>query len=104
MIRKAIIIVLTLAAVGTGLAWYRSHSTGDMVGVSITEQSYVTLFSGIGIIRIDCFRVAEVPVLDFNGDGNVDLYDFALFQADFGGDVDLHYFAWFQENFTGPLP
>ncbi len=50
------------------------------------------------------FRVAEVPVLDFNGDGNVDLRDFALFQADFGGDVDLHYFAWFQENFTGPLP
>ncbi len=50
------------------------------------------------------FRVAEVPVLDFNGDGNVDLYDFGLFQADFGGDVDLHYFAWFQENFTGPLP
>ncbi len=50
------------------------------------------------------FRVAEVPVLDFNGDGKVDLCDFALFQADFGGDVDLHYFAWFQENFTGPLP
>jgi formylglycine-generating enzyme required for sulfatase activity len=50
------------------------------------------------------FRVAEVPVLDFNGDGNVDLHDFALLQADFGGDLDLHYFAWFQENFTGPLP
>ena len=48
------------------------------------------------------FRVAEVPVLDFNGNGTVDLYDFGLFQAGFGGDVDLHYFAWLQANLTGP--
>jgi formylglycine-generating enzyme required for sulfatase activity len=50
------------------------------------------------------FRVAEVPVLDFNGDGTVDLYDFASLQAEFGGDVDLHYFDWFRENWTGPSP
>ena len=48
------------------------------------------------------FRVAEVPVVDFTGDGNVDLYDFAFLQAGFGGDVDLHYFAWFLAGFTGP--
>jgi formylglycine-generating enzyme required for sulfatase activity len=49
------------------------------------------------------FRVAKVPVLDFTGDGDVDLRDFAFLQADFGGDVDLHYFAWFLTNFAGPL-
>ncbi len=49
-VRLAIIIVLTLGVVGTTLLWYRSHSTADTVSLTVTEQSYVSLFSCLGHI------------------------------------------------------
>ncbi len=74
------------------------YISGYDLHAAYRDSSYPTGESlSIGI------RVAEVPVLDFNGDGDVDLYDFAWFQADFGGDVDLYHFAWFRQNWTGPL-
>ena len=73
-------------------------SSDDSLHAAYRNYYYLPMLEGSGF----GFRVAKVPVLDFTGDGNVDLHDFAFLQVRFGGDVDLHYFAWFLAAFTGP--
>ena len=106
-------------AMESGLRGLRGGSFGDPgYGADVLHASYRNAYDPTGEHCYIGFRVAEVTrSADTDHDGDVDLRDFAAFQACFGtvvsgcealdfndsGDVDLVDYDQFEERLAGPV-
>lgn len=81
---------------------YRGVRGGSFGSDSRTLNADYRFVFGSGLNGADGigFRVAEASWPDLDGDGDVDLFDFSLFQARFAGDLSV--FPSLQAQLTGP--